>query len=72
MSSRPTRRSVSAVLLGVPALAQVRPAEAPKADAAAPPEDLRKAASERVQTTAERLRKFAIPMETEPAFRFRA
>ncbi len=71
MKRRITRRSLSAGLLAVPALAQVPPqAATPKP--VQPGEDLRANASRQIQNTAAQLRKFVIPAETEPAFRFKA
>ena len=66
MKAKVSRRIVSAALLGVPALAQAPPAGSPKPQE----QDLRAAASIRIQNTAARLREFEIAVETEPAFRF--
>ena len=70
-----SRRQVSAALLGVPALAQTPPVSNAKPQTVSKPgtdEDLRAQASRQVRSTAEQLRKFPIPIETEPAFRFKA
>jgi hypothetical protein len=75
MSTRLSRRTVSAALIGIPALGQAPPApgaQKPQETAQpAPADDLRAAASRQVQSTAALLRKFEIPIETEPAFRFK-
>ena len=71
MKRRITRRSLSAGLLAAPALAQLPPQSTPPKPAQAG-EDLQANALRQIQTAAEQLRKFKIPAETEPAFRFKA
>jgi hypothetical protein len=75
VKSRLTRRKLSGALFAVPLLAQTPPAAGPKPEqpkSAEPEQDLRQAASRQVRNAAEELRKFSIPIETEPAFRFKA
>jgi hypothetical protein len=55
-----TRRDLAALLAAAPALAQTAP------------EDLEKAARDRLKSNAGALSKIEVPMATEPAFQFKA
>jgi len=77
MSSRLTRRQLSALLITVPAAAQVtskippQGAPAPPPAPATPEERARKAVTD-VRDVSDRLSKIEVPMSLEPAFAFRA
>jgi hypothetical protein len=65
MSNKVTRRDLAAALLAAaPLAAQSSPVQAS--------EDLLKAAAEDVRSSSAKLREFAVPMSTEPAFQFKA
>jgi hypothetical protein len=63
-----TRRKLATVLVSATALAAQQPQPAP---APAPTDDL-KAARDRLQSNAAALAATPIPMDTEPAFQFKA
>ena len=63
-----TRRKLATVLVSATAMAAQQPQPAP----ALAPDDLLKAARDRVQANARALASASIPMATEPAFQFKA
>jgi hypothetical protein len=65
-----TRRKLAAVLVSATAMAAQQPAPAPAGTPA--PDDLLKAARDRLLANAAALASTSIPMATEPAFQFKA
>jgi hypothetical protein len=70
MSNKVTRRDLAAALLVAAQLpAQASPLQATPVQSS---EDPLKAAAEDVRSSSVKLREFAVPMSTEPAFQFKA
>jgi hypothetical protein len=67
-----TRRRLAAVLVSATAMAAQQPQPAATPAVALAPEDLLKAARDRVLANAAALASTPIPMATEPAFQFKA
>ncbi len=64
-----TRRKLAAAVVAAPLLgAAPLPAQTPQAST---PDDLLKAARDRIKANGETLARAAVPMATEPAFQFR-